>query len=201
MEQRPNYFLADLPNELVLKDSLIREGCLALKRNRQSYLEQRPTQQLVGLLVEVARQWLQPDYGLRLSALSEGPQRLGCSKEILAEGLRQFFSSVTHKSLTELLKTSLASRSSLDAWDSIHGYEGEGALSRAHGPELLVHYAAKGVPYPTLMAMMIGILLRSAQFVHCAPEQAWLVRLFAHSIYENDAKLGSCLELAEWDSR
>jgi hypothetical protein len=34
--------------------------------------------------------------------------------------------------------------------------------------------------------------------VKCASGSAFLPRLFAHSIYEADAKVGACLEIAEW---
>jgi len=47
---------------------------------------------------------------------------------------------------------------------------------------------------------VFGILLRSAQFVKCASGSSFLPRLFAHSVYEADGKVGACLELAEWSS-
>ena len=40
--------------------------------------------------------------------------------------------------------------------------------------------------------------MRSAQFVKCASGAALLPRLFAHSIYDAEPKLGACLEIAEW---
>jgi len=69
--------------------------------------------------------------------------------------------------------------------------------------------------------MVLGVLTRSAQFVKCAspasflPEwcrqgnipsefikrasgASFLPRLFAHSLYEADPKLGACLEVAAW---
>jgi hypothetical protein len=66
------------------------------------------------------------------------------------------------------------------------------------GPELLVHIAAGNLPNPTLMSITLGLLTRSAQFVKCASGTSLLPRLFAHSIYELDHKLGTCLELADW---
>jgi hypothetical protein len=68
----------------------------------------------------------------------------------------------------------------------------------ARGPELLAHVAAGSVPNPALMSLVLGLLARSAQFVKCARGSALLVRLFAHSLYEADPKLASCLEVAEW---
>jgi len=43
-----------------------------------------------------------------------------------------------------------------------------------------------------------GVLTRSAQFVKCAGGASFLPRLFAHSLYDAEPKLGACLEIAEW---
>jgi hypothetical protein len=61
-----------------------------------------------------------------------------------------------------------------------------------------VHIAAGNIPNPTLMSIVLGLLARSAQFVKCASGSALLPRLFAHSLYEADSKLGACIEIAEW---
>src|SRR5262249_6172407 len=58
--------------------------------------------------------------------------------------------------------------------------------------------AAGNVPNPSLMSLTLGLLTRSAQFMKCARAASFLPRLFAHSLYERDPKLGTCLELAEW---
>ena len=68
----------------------------------------------------------------------------------------------------------------------------------AIGPEFLVHIAAGNIPNPTLTSIVFGLLTRSAQFVKCASGSSFLPRLFAHSIYDADPKLGACLEIAEW---
>jgi hypothetical protein len=48
--------------------------------------------------------------------------------------------------------------------------------------------------------MVLGVLTRSAQFVKCATPAAagFLPRLFAHSLYDAEPKLGACLEIAQW---
>jgi hypothetical protein len=67
-----------------------------------------------------------------------------------------------------------------------------------HGPQLLAHVAAGNLPNPALMSLALGLLTQSAQFMKCASGASLLPRLFAHSIYAADPKLGACLELAEW---
>ena len=48
------------------------------------------------------------------------------------------------------------------------------------------------------MSIVLGLLVRSGQFVKCASGAALLPRLFAHSLYQVEPKLGACLEIAEW---
>jgi hypothetical protein len=49
-----------------------------------------------------------------------------------------------------------------------------------------------------MMNLVLGLLARSAQFVKCASGTSFIPRLFAHSIYEVEPKLGACIEVAEW---
>jgi hypothetical protein len=194
----PNYFIADLPPDAVLTARLISDACHTLKRNRASYLAGRPTHSLVQLLASVAAAWLDPSYPLRKLALAEGPGALGFSRETIAAGLDAFFRQLTADNLNALLVQDLGHVEALDRPVSAHTGAETGRLALAVGPEFLVHIAAGNIPNPTLTSMVLGLLTRSAQLVKCATGTALLPRLFAHSIYEADAKLGACLEVAEW---
>src|SRR5690606_5994301 len=66
------------------------------------------------------------------------------------------------------------------------------------GPDLIAQITGGTLPNPTLTSIIFGYLMRSAQFVKCATGTAFIPRLFAHSIYETEPKLGACLEIAEW---
>jgi hypothetical protein len=61
-----------------------------------------------------------------------------------------------------------------------------------------VHFAAGQLPNPVFTSIILGVLVRAAQFVKCASGASFLPRLFAHSLYDADSKLGACLEIAEW---
>jgi len=208
----PNYFLADLPPEATLSPAMVTEACQALKRNRAQYLAQRSTDSLVHLLCGVAKDWLQPENRFRKLALEQtwsaglrhgakdiagnaGPEAgtpgPGFSRATLEKGLDNFFRQFTPDNFHALLVQELG-----DADSPRHAAPVTRYLW--HGPELLVHIAAGTIPNPALMSIVLGLLTRSAQFVKCASGSAFLPRLFAHSIYEADAKAGACLEIAEW---
>jgi len=224
----PNYFLADLPPEATLSPAMITEACQTLKRNRERYLAGRSTENIVRVLCDVATNWQKPDYKFRLLALEGAvpvgvqasacssdtlkrelqpvePPPAGFSRATLEKGLDNFFRQFTPDNFHALLVQELGGT------DGVTGdmcqVTRKGAVSchvspvTCHlwrGPEFLVHITAGNLPNPALMSIVLGLLTRSAQFVKCASGSAFLPRLFAHSIYDADPKLGACLEIAEW---
>jgi hypothetical protein len=194
----PNYFLADLPPEATLTPAMIGEACVTLKRNRQQYLAERPTEHLVRILSRVGEEWLQPENPFRKLALELGPAQAGIGRATLANGLDSFFRQLTRNNLHALLAQDLGDMHRLGQFSAEAGDRHSARVAVAVGPEFLVHVAAGNIPNPALTSMVLGLLTRSAQFVKCASGTSLLPRLFAHSIYESDAKLGACLEVAEW---
>jgi len=192
----PNYFLADLPPEATLSPAMVTEACQTLKRNRAQYLVHRSTDSLVGVLCGVAEAWLQPDNVFRRLALESGPEKTGFARATLQKGLDHFFRQFTPGNFHALLVQELGDAQRLDRF--VAGGDGASRLALAVGPEFLVHIAAGNLPNPALMSMVLGLLTRSAQFVKCAHGAEFLPRLFAHSIYDADTKLGACLEIAGW---
>jgi hypothetical protein len=214
----PNYFLADLPPEATLSPAMITEACQTLKRNRERYLAVRSTENLIQTLSDVAEGWLQPENRFRKLALEQtwsaglrhgtegiaehaGPEAALTpvfSHATLEKGLDNFFQQLTAENLQALLEQELG--------DAV-GVAGEAVVTHHasrithhfwRGPEFLVHITAGNIPNPTLMSIILGLLTRSAQFVKCASGAAFLPRLFAHSLYDADPKLGACLEIAGW---
>ncbi len=185
----PNYFFADLPPEAELTPHMIAEACVVLKRNQEKFLRPHSTDEIVKVLCAVAAEWLAPDNAFRRLALARGPAETGFSRAVLEKGLDDFFRRFTPENFAALLEQELGHAGRLDGFV---------AAGWARGPHLLVHVAAGNLPNPTLMSLTLGLLTRSAQFMKCARGAALLPRLFAHSLYEHDRKLGACLELAEW---
>ena len=193
----PNYFLADLPPEAELTPTMIGEACQTLKRNREQYLAGRSTQSLVNVLGGTAENWLEVDYPFRRLALEEGPAATGFSRATLAAGLDAFFKQLTRENLHALLLQDLGHPQRLDAMVASGGEQKLQQAAMADGPELLFQIAAGSIPNPILFSMVLGLLVRSAQIVKCPSGASLLPRLFAHSLYDSEPKLASCLELAE----
>lgn len=194
----PNYFLADLPPEAVLTEALVLEACLTLKRNRLQYLQNRSTANIIKVLTTVGEAWLKKDNPFRQKALTEGPQQTGFSAATLERGIDDFFSQLTEENLELLLTQELGHSKRMDSFVAGKEERIGDRSSLTCGPELLVHIAAGNLPNPTWMSMVLGLMVRSSQFIKCARGASFLPRLFAHSLYDEDNKLGACFELAEW---
>ncbi|MGH8023982.1 MAG: acyl-CoA reductase, partial [Limisphaerales bacterium] len=191
----PNYFLADLPREAALSPLMISEACQTLKRNREQYLAHRPLQSMAHLLGRLSENWLDPDFPFRKFALERAADS-GFSRPTLARGLDNLFKSLTREHFHQLIARDLGGALDVSGGRLEAGVWPKAGLWR--GPEFQVHIGAGNVPNPAILSLVFGLLTRSAQFLKCASGGSFLARLFAHSIYEADPKLGACLEIAEW---
>jgi hypothetical protein len=194
----PNYFFADLPGDAVISRTLLSQACDTLRRNRAQFLAHRTTESLVGMLVSVGAKWMDPDYPLRKYALEQGERAGGFSSRTLARGLDAYFSRFTPEEFEALLEQELGDPRKLDQMWPTSTEKLTRRSSMVRTPGLLFHIAAGNLPAPAFSSMVTGLLLRSAQFIKCATGASFLPRLFAHSIHEQEPKLGACLEVAEW---
>lgn len=198
MNPLPNLFLADLGPELQLTPKTVHEACQTVRRNRENWLARLRTRQIAEIIGYTAEQWLDPQNGFRLRALAEAPAALGLSASTLAHGLDAFFRQVTPENLEGLVAQDLGDARRLDDFSAgpIELRAGRTAIARC--PELLGHIAAGNLPIPALHSLIVGLLLRSAQFMKCASGASLIPRLFAHSLANTEPHIGACLELAEW---
>jgi hypothetical protein len=194
----PNYFLADLPRDAKLSPAMLTEACQTLKRNRTAYLKGRTTSSSIRLIADLAENWLHTDFPLRKLALEKGPEETGFSRATIERGMDTFFRQVTNENLRALITQDLGHSQRLDQFCAGANDLAGSRLALANGPELLFHITGGCLPNPVLTSLIQGILLRSAQIIRCASGTSYLPRLFAHSLYEQDGKLGSCIEIAEW---
>jgi len=194
----PNFFLIDTQPEARLSPEIITEACRQLKRNRVQYLRDTPTEQSVKILARLADNWRDDLFPIRKLALTHGPEATGFSKPSLARGLDQFFGRITEESLYNLIAQDLGDSRRLEGPMGTPEERADNRTAMARGPELIGHITAGNLPCPTLMSMIHGVLVGSAQFVKCAQGSGFIPRLFAHSLYDAHAKLGACLELATW---
>ena len=200
MQTRPDFFLADLPPGTALAPNMITEACLTLRRNRNQYLAGRTTEQMISLLANVAQEWLDEAYPFRQQAIAEC-EKIGVTKQVLEQGLTAFFSEVTQKNLRALILQDVGHLDRLEKFCSSEIELTNDRASFAKAPELLVQMVLGKFHSEAFLNLTLGLLLRSAQFFVATPGYSTLLRLFAHSIYQIEPKIGACIEIAEWDDQ
>jgi hypothetical protein len=193
----PGSFIADLPPEASLTPAMLAEACRALLRNRTQHLAGRPTESIIAILNDIGSNWLQPDYPFRRMAL-ENASASGFPRQTILRGLDAFFEGLTAEQLHNLVVQEFGHAERLDTLVSTPGEQKAQLAAMATGPGLLVHIGAGNVPSSLWTSIIFGLLLRSAQFVKCASGSSFLPRLFAHSLYDVDPNIASCIEIAEW---
>lgn len=194
----PNYFLADLPPGASLDPAMLAEACRTLKRNREHYLAERPTSAIIRVLAELGERWMEADFEFRRIALAADPALTGFPPATLATGIDAFFRPLTEENITALITQDLGHPLRLDRPVAAGPESTEGRAGFAWGPELMMHITAGNVPSAAWMSLVAGLLVRSAQWMKCARGTSLLPRLFAHSLYQVEPKLASCIEIAEW---
>ena len=105
---------------------------------------------------------------------------------------------MTSDPLRQLILQDLGHLERLDRFVATEPEQQTRRLALASSPALLVHITAGNLPIPALLSIVLGLLVRSAQFVKCATGTSFLPRLFAHSIHARHPKIAACLEIAEW---
>ena len=194
----PNYFLADLPDRSAVTPQLITDACQTLKQNRLKFLANLSTENLINILAKLGREWLDPDFPFRKMALEQGPAQTGFGTKTLAAGLDRYFKQLTTEALEALVTQDLGSLTRLDEFTANNIESQQDRHSIARGPDLLVQITGGLLPNAVITNIILGLLARSAQFIKCASSTSFLPRMFAHSLYSAQPKLGACLELAEW---
>lgn len=198
MQSLPDYFLVDLSSKACLTPKVIADACETLKRNRRAYLLGRSTERILRTLGSVAEKWLDPEYPIRQTALDWGERRSGFPRRTIEKGLENLFGEITAEGLGHLIAQDLGHAKRIDQPSTSRAEMQTGRKGFAVGPELIAQVSGGRIPNPIITSILLGLLARSAQFVKCARGSAFLPRLFAHSLYETDPKLGACLEIAEW---
>lgn len=194
----PNYFLADLKTEEPLNPEMLTDACLTLKRNRRKYLEERTTASLIRTIANVAEHWSYENYPIRQYAFEHGPQATGLPSATLIKGVLDFMKGVTEENLQALVEQDLGHLRRLDEPCANESDPTGQRMSMAVGPELILHISGGVLPNGVFTNIILGLLTKSAQLIKCTSGASFLPRMFAHSIYDTDPKLGAGLEIAEW---
>ncbi|MBI1871007.1 MAG: hypothetical protein HYS07_07430 [Chlamydiae bacterium] len=159
-----------------IKQRLLSTILQTLRKNRERYLAPLSTEKILSKLNQVVKHWLNLQSPIRQKAENLLTQTTGCSKEVISEGLDLAFNEVRHLFLRKNAKI----------------------LSQFPRPQLSSFIFGGMVPTPMLFDIFMGLLLKSAVIVKTPSRAPFFPILLAHSIYEVDPSLGSCVKALWW---
>jgi hypothetical protein len=178
----------------ILTGGLITQITEQLKKNRQAYLSRLKTDEIVGKIDHAVRKWSDPSYPLRQTAEMLLPAITGYDSEVIRLQLKRYMRNFRRKELLRFLDEELDSAAMLDEYRP----RKSGGLSRAFGPELLFHVFSGNVPGVQLWSLIMGILVKSANFGKTSLAEPLMPVLFIRSLAEVDERLADCMAVLPW---
>ncbi len=130
--------------------------------------------------------------------LELGPAQTGFSRETLARGLDNFFRQLTRENFHALLIQEFGDAKRLDALVATAIEQKQNRASIVNAPEFPISHHGEQYSESGADEHCFRFAHALGAICECASGSSFLPRLFAHSIYEADPKLGACLEIAEW---
>lgn len=194
----PDFFIADVDDQSTITPNLIADAIETLIDNQRRYLLTRSTSSIAKALCSLAEDWLHPDYPFRRVVLQEGPDQSGFSQETLARGLDAFFETFTAEAFELWLSQEFGHLQRRDSFVADKFETRAEKRSRFFAHPVIAHFTPGTLPIPALQAMVCGLLVGSSQFLKLSARGSFIPRMFAHSIYQREPKLGACIELACW---
>lgn len=197
-EQRPNYFLCDMPSEATLSSNMVQEAIATLQQNAETYLHPRTIEHQVTLIENLTQLWMDEMFPYRCELLGHCGGKIRFSREIFSHGLDEVFRTLTRERIYQLLRIELGNERALDGWHRHLQSEEAPAHSSHHFSFRLVGAQYQQcVPSQLVVFMVKCLLAKTSQWIVCSEETLEIARLLAHSIYRIDSKAASCIEVIE----
>jgi len=166
-----------------------------LRAARASYLRALTVDQIAKTIGAAVHRWLDPFSPY----LDEAEQRIaaftGFSEAAVRKGLAGFLGTLRTENLRRLLRDELGDPELLDGFRPRLAAPG---LSRATGPELVVHSFAGNVPGLPAQSLVAATLCKAASLGKVASAEPIFASLFLRSLADVDPRLAACLAATYW---
>lgn len=151
---------------------------------------------IVHWIAEVSAHWSDPNDPIRREAEVMLPQACGLSKEMVRVVLDDLFRALTEPALHQLLEAELGDARRLDAFCLNKNGTGR---TRAFGPRLMTQILPGNVLGVSVVSLVLGLLVKSANLMRVSPEEVVLTTLFAQSLQQHWPEGAETLAVLTWD--
>lgn len=148
---------------------------------RQRTLARWSLEEVIERMSRWAQAWRDPQFAWRQLAIEWVPQTSGFSSQTIADGIDVAFAEIHPGKLAELVRKELDPSS-------------VGQI----GPPLTVQWLAGNIPALAVMALVSGLLTRSAQFVKPSSQEPLFAPVLAASWQDVDPEMAACIAALWW---
>ncbi|WP_305023660.1 acyl-CoA reductase [Paenibacillus lacisoli] len=178
----------------VLDADQVRGIQLAITAARNEHIHEMTVERLVDWIDQAVCRWLDPAYPLRQLAERLLPVVTGYHAEMIRLELKRYMRNFRRKELWRFLEEELDPPAMLDGFHPRRS----GGMSRAYGPELIFHVFAGNVPGVQLWSLVMGILVKSANFGKTSAAEPLLPVLFSRTLAEVNPAWARLLAVLPW---
>jgi len=178
----------------VINAQQIKEIGTVLHSNRNDYLANLTTSEIVDKIDQAIQLWLNPDYPMRRIAESLIPAVTGYDQDMVRLELKRYMRTFRKKELLRFLDEEFDQPAVLDEFRP----RKSGGMSRAYGPNTIFHIFSGNVPGVQLWSLIMGLLLKSAAIGKTSFSEPLLPALFLQSLKEVDVNLAEALAILPW---
>lgn len=162
----------------------------------QGRLSDVPVRDIAAWIGAAAARWRDLNDPVRREAEGALPQACGLSKEMVREVLDDLFGQLTEAALLGLLESELGDPAVLDRFRPRKGKEGN---VRAFGPRLITQILPGNILGVSVVSLVCGLLVKSANLLRVSREELPLIALFATSLKAVWPELGDAVAVLTWD--
>lgn len=166
-----------------------------LRCARREYLRRLGVHEIADRIGAAINRWLDPFSPYLHQACRLIPAFSGYPEEAVRKGLASYLGSFRVENLRRLVRDELGDPEMLDGFRPRAIAPG---MTKATGPELVVHSFAGNVPGLPAQSLVAATLVKAAGIGKLASEEPVFAPLFARSLAEVDARLADCLAIAYW---
>ncbi|NOY83806.1 MAG: hypothetical protein GXO96_03085 [Nitrospirae bacterium] len=154
--------------------------------------------EIVDCIAIASEQWRDTHHPFRRKAETILPTVCGLSKEMVSLILDDVFKELTEEKLLHLLEAELGDATILDRFCKKNSGS---TRTRAFGPGLITQILPGNVLGVSVVSLICGLLVKSANLLRVSHSEVVLTTLFAESLQEISPEIAETIAILTWDKK
>lgn len=177
--------------------SLLENIAILLKKNHAQYLQTLSVEEIIGIIDQAAKKWMNPQYPLRQMAENALPVVTGYDSLQLSLELKRFVWLFRKKELRRFIQSEIGVFGNI-VDDFQPNYSG--GFSKFYGPDLVFQVFSGNVPGVQIWTLLMTLFVKSTTLGKLSFSEAIMPALFVRTLAEVEPKLADTIAILPWQS-